>query len=318
MAAHTAHLNERERQRYLEKISILGSDPYMLPPVFFCPLLSAPGLPQLAFHDIYIYLVHNPSPYSGDSLKAFKSTDVYQYAVAGWVKDVKVRHLATKDLYLIMGNVHHSQALNTKPTWPWVVVQEEGTVATAHCTCMAGLGELHLSENQEVIPKKSAILSVVEGHSIRYMPKTVQLDMPPPLPTLYSSTRLELDLPPLLEEAARIFEELHLTEQCVLVEEKTREQRKSRVWFDQRAGRVTASAFHEAARTNNSSSLIKRVCYPQSSHFSTAATRWGLQNEDTARESYLKAMQELHVNFSITASGLIINPDLPWLGASPD
>lgn len=46
--------------------------------------------------------------------------------------------------------------------------------------------------------------------------------------------------------------------------------------------------------------------------------RWGLQNEDTARESYLKAMQDLHVNLSITASGLIINPDLPWLGASPD
>jgi len=48
-------------------------------------------------------LVHNPSPigYSGDHLKAFKS----QYAGGGWVKDVKVWHLATKDLYLIMGNV---------------------------------------------------------------------------------------------------------------------------------------------------------------------------------------------------------------------
>ena len=102
MAAHTAYLNDE--QRYVEKVSILGSDPYLLPPVFFCPLLSAPRLPQLAFHDIYIYLVHNPSPYSGDSLKAFKSTDAYQYAVAGWVKD-EVRHMSTKDLYLIMGNV---------------------------------------------------------------------------------------------------------------------------------------------------------------------------------------------------------------------
>ncbi|KAJ7983426.1 hypothetical protein DPEC_G00378700 [Dallia pectoralis] len=97
--------------------------------------------------------------------------------------------------------------------------------------------QLHHSETQEVIPKKSAILSVVEGHSIRYMPKTVLLDMPPPLPTLYSSTRFELDLPKLLEEAARIFEELHLT--------------------------------------------------PQQ-----------MGNEDTARESYLKAMRDLHVNFA--------------------
>jgi hypothetical protein len=61
---------------------------------------------------------------------------------------------------------------------------------------------------------------------------------------------------------------------CLVVEEKTREQRKSRVWFDQRAGRVTASVFLEAARTKNSSSLIKRICYPQSSHFSTEATRY--------------------------------------------
>jgi len=49
--------------------------------------------------------VHNPSPYSADGLKAFKSTDALQYAVTGWVNDVKLRHLATKDLYLIMGNI---------------------------------------------------------------------------------------------------------------------------------------------------------------------------------------------------------------------
>ncbi|XP_041920947.1 uncharacterized protein LOC121684885 isoform X3 [Alosa sapidissima] len=151
------------------------------------------------------------------------------------------------------------------------------------------------------------------------MPKTAKLDMPPLLTCLYSSTRLQLDLPTLLEEGAKIFEELHLTlEQCMLVEEKTREQRKSRWWFDHRAGRVTASAFYEAASTKNFPSLIKRICYPRSSHFSTEATRWGLQNEDTARESYWKAMQDLHIDFHITASGLMINPDLPWIGASPD
>ncbi|KAG5266850.1 hypothetical protein AALO_G00236930 [Alosa alosa] len=163
---------------------------------------------------------------------------------------------------------------------------------------------LYVSETQEAIPKKNAILSVIEGHSPRYMPKTAKLDMPPLLTCLYSSTRLQLDLPTLLEEGAKIFEELHLTlEQCMLVEEKTREQRKSRWWFDHRAGRVTASAFYEAASTKNFPSLIKRICYPRSSHFSTEATRWGLQNEDTARESYWKAMQDLHIDFHITASG---------------
>ena len=75
--------------------------------------------------------------------------------------------------------------------------------------------QLHRSEDQEVKPKKSAILSVIEGHSLRYTPKTVQLDLPPPLTNLYSSTRLELDLPALLEEGATVFEELHLTAEQV-------------------------------------------------------------------------------------------------------
>ncbi|KAJ4944639.1 hypothetical protein JOQ06_013182 [Pogonophryne albipinna] len=330
-----------------------------------------------------------------ESLKAFKSTDAYQYAVAGWVNDTKIWHVEKTHLHVITAKVNHSQAMNSKPTFPWIVVQEDGTVVMAHCTCMAGLGEvcshaaalmftvlaavekrenqtctekpctwtqpstkmakydevsnifaikeqvqtedlfqhmrpsaddfklfceqLHQSEEQETKPKKSAILSVIEGHSHRYTPKTVQVDLPTPLTSLYQSSRLVLDLPALLEEGAKVFEELNLTpEPCLLVEEKTRKRSRSRVWFEQRAGRVTASSFHEAAKTESSSSLIKRVCYPRSSQFSTEATRWGLQNEDTAIKSYLVAMQDHHEDINVAASGLILNPELPWIGASPD
>ena len=58
--------------------------------------------------------------------------------------------------------------------------------------------QIHQSEDQEAKPEKSAILSVIEGQSLRYMPKTVQWH----LPTLYSSTRLGMDLPSLLGEGA--------------------------------------------------------------------------------------------------------------------
>ncbi|KAF3835727.1 hypothetical protein F7725_028285 [Dissostichus mawsoni] len=266
------------------------------------------------------------------------------------VNDTKIWHVEKTHLHVIT-----AKALNSNPTSPWIVVQEDGTVVMAHCTCMAGLGErkpdmhreamhwtqpstkmvkydevsnifaikeqvetedlfqhmrpsaddfklfceqLHQSEEQETKPKKSAILSVIEGHSHRYTPKTVQLDLPAPLTSLYQSSRLVLDLPALLEEGAKVFEELNLTpEQCLLVEEKTRKQSRSRVWFEQRAGRVTASSFHEAAKTESSSSLIKRVCYPRSSQFSTEATRWGLQNEDTAKKSYLAQMRVAEVMF---------------------
>ncbi|KAF3838848.1 hypothetical protein F7725_010616 [Dissostichus mawsoni] len=329
MAANTAHLNGKERERYLVKTAIIGCDPYLLPPTVFCLLNSAKCLPQLTFPDIYIYLVHNPSPFTGESLKAFKSTDAYQYAVAGWVNDTKIWHVEKTHLHVITAKVNHSQALNSNPTSPWIVVQEDGTVVMAHCTCMAGLGEvcshaaalmftvvaavekrenqtctekpctwtqpstkmvkydevsnifaikeqvetedlfqhmrpsaddfklfceqLHQSEEQETKPKKSAILSVIEGHSHRYTPKTVQLDLPAPLTSLYQSSRLVLDLPALLEEGAKVFEELNLTPE-----------------------------------------------------------------QDTAKKSYLVAMQDHHEDINVAASGLILNPELPWIGASPD
>ena len=69
------------------------------------PLSAATKLPLLAFNDMYIYLVHNPSPYTGESLKAYKSTDAYRYFVAGWVLDPKIWHLHKKKMFLVKGRV---------------------------------------------------------------------------------------------------------------------------------------------------------------------------------------------------------------------
>uniref|UniRef100_A0A671VR44 YqaJ viral recombinase domain-containing protein n=1 Tax=Sparus aurata TaxID=8175 RepID=A0A671VR44_SPAAU len=106
--------------------------------------------------------------------------------------------------------------------------------------------------------------------------------------------------------------------QCLIVEEETREQSRSRVWFDQRAGRVTALVFSEAARADAPTSLIKRICYPHASRFSTEATRWGQENEDRARQHFVAMMKDHHKDFQMRPSGFIINPELPWIGASPD
>ena len=93
-----------------KKALIIGCDPYLLPSTLFCPLKSAKRLPQLSFPNVYIYLVHNPSPYTGDSLKAFKITDAYQYAVAGWVNYTKIWHLETKNMYVITGHLSNSNS----------------------------------------------------------------------------------------------------------------------------------------------------------------------------------------------------------------
>ncbi|KAJ4933408.1 hypothetical protein JOQ06_030239 [Pogonophryne albipinna] len=289
MAANTAHLNGKERERYLLKTAIIGCDPYLLPPTVFCLLNLAKCLPQLTFPDIYIYLVHNPSPFTGESLKAFKSTDAYQYAVAGWVNDTKIWHVEKTHLHVITAKVNHSQALNSKPTSPWIVVQEDGTVPSTkmlkydkvsnifaikeqvqtedlfqHMRPSADdfklfCEQLHQSEEQETKPKKSAILSVIEGHSHRYTPKTVQLDLQTPLTSLYQSSRLVLDLPALLEEGAKVFDELNLTPE-----------------------------------------------------------QMGFTKRGHCQQVLPGAMQDHHEDINVAASGLILNPELPWIGASPD
>lgn len=64
--------------------------------------------------------------------------------------------------------------------------------------------------------------------------------------------------------------------QSEIVEEETRAQSKSNVWFDQRSGSTMASAFRAATKTDvrkPSVSLITKICYPKSHCFTTEATR---------------------------------------------
>ncbi|KAK2157128.1 hypothetical protein LSH36_197g00060 [Paralvinella palmiformis] len=56
----------------------------------------------------------------------------------------------------------------------------------------------------------------------------------------------------------------------------TRQQAKSTTWFQQRAWRVTASAFSRAAKADigqPSLSLVRQICYPKAFQFTTKATR---------------------------------------------
>ncbi len=74
-------------------------------------------------------------------------------------------------------------------------------------------------------------------------------------------------------------------DQVKMVEEVTRDQSKSKVWFQQRTGRVTASRLKSELCTflaNPSQSIIKSICYPESSKFYSAACTWGCNHEGPA------------------------------------
>lgn len=79
-------------------------------------------------------------------------------------------------------------------------------------------------------------------------------ELPTLLTTLYEQKNLDLPYTELLLRCEKIFVELEGSvseEQSVILEQETREQAKSKIWFKHRAGRVTASKFKASCSTDH-------------------------------------------------------------------
>ena len=126
------------QKRYIEKISIINFiDPYIMKK---CELnFDVENYPKVTYPDIVNYLLFAPSAYTAEQLKTYKSLDGYNQFINGWVKDVGVKIFG--DIALLQGRVLHSQRLCEPPLLPWVICNKGGQVISAHCNCMAGLGE---------------------------------------------------------------------------------------------------------------------------------------------------------------------------------
>ena len=166
---------------------------------------------------------------------------------------------------------------------------------------------------------KPVILSLIPEYASSYVPKSRQSNFPKPLQSLSDTVHQKLSFTELLDTCSKV--NLDLTEEMVVsVEEATREQGTSKLWYTYRAGRVTASRMKSVCRTDHSKparSLLNAICYPEAYRFKTTATQWGCKHEKLAREHYTKIMQEEH-DATVKISGLVLNCKWPHLGASPD
>lgn len=104
------------------------------------------------------------------------------------------------------------------------------------------------------------------------------------------------------------------------IELTTRRQRNTLTWFDARRFRLTASKFGEVRRlkpTTPPDNLVLRVI--QSPSFKSAATEWGIRNEDTAIKVYADTQRQSgHDELVVCPSGFIIDTKHAFLGATPD
>ena len=165
---------------------------------------------------------------------------------------------------------------------------------------------------------KSIVLSIVPPFNNEFLPKKTNL--PDAVTALYREEYMDLDYIELLEKCHNT--QMSITEaECRAIEKETRNQAESKVWFAQRAGRITASKLKAACRTDiskPSKSLIKQICYPEAHKFYSAATSWGCKHEKRAINVYANKMSDSHKKFLVSDSGLHVNPNWPHLGASPD
>lgn len=94
---HRDGLEEKARQRYLEKINLIGGiDPYNLTKSQMNT--EAKCLPAISYIDIMNYLVNANSAYSMEDLKAYMSLEAYNLFVCGWVRDVMSMKVETSVL----------------------------------------------------------------------------------------------------------------------------------------------------------------------------------------------------------------------------
>jgi len=97
------------------------------------------------------------------------------------------------------------------------------------------------------------------------------------------------------------------------LELNTCQQSLSTSWHQSRIGRVTASRFGDVVLRQSLPTEPFINSFFTTKEFTSTAVSHGIQNEVKARNAYTSK-----TGFAVRKCGLVVNPSLPWLGASPD
>ena len=163
------------------------------------------------------------------------------------------------------------------------------------------------------------ILSLISGYNEAYIPLYEAGKVMKPLTELHSVDNSKLPYPELLQKCEEVLETVSFSfSQAQKVEEMTRTQADSWLWYQQQAGRVTASKLLHTDISQPSLSLITAVCYPETYKAMPVAYKYGCEHETTAREKYVDLLGKSHDTFFVIKCGLILHPSFPFFGATPD
>ena len=135
---------------------------------------------------------------------------------------------------------------------------------------------------------RPAILSLVPSYCSAYVPKRLLPTFPEPLSFLHRSDCMTMEYHELLKACEAV--EITVTkEMSNAIEEETRNQANSKLWYKYRAGRITASKMKAVCHTKSADpaqSLVKSICYPESFCFTSEQTKWGCKQEKAAQDRF--------------------------------
>ena len=172
-------------------------------------------------------------------------------------------------------------------------------------------GESRLTNLLEKVRGKGLCVSLLFDTTYQTSESTSNISKPPELPT-----KQELQ-----KNVSEFKKSLELPEiEMRHIEQSTRDQSQSPLWYTVRRYRLTASYFGEVCHrlpTTSPHSLVLRILGAK--QFQSAATEWGRRNEELALKQYQQQQYDLgNESFYYCQSGFVICKEYPFLGASPD
>ena len=104
-----------------------------------------------------------------------------------------------------------------------------------------------------------------------------------------------------------------------VVEQQTKAQTKCPLWHQLRSYKLTSSNFGKIVkRKSRFDTLATQLTRKQFSSTSVPSLKWGIEQEDVARNLYIQRLHESHPTFQVVCSGLWIDTERSWLASSPD
>jgi hypothetical protein len=145
----------------------------------------------------------------------------------------------------------------------------------------------------------------------------------PPLRDFYEKGNISLQPDELQQKAKRVWEEYKCSDQQIQdLEEQTRAQSVSPLWFEHRKGRITGTKAHDVLvlkKTTDPGNLVKRITGTKTYNLSKKKeVKWGADNEEKAKSKYLEENKVHHKHLKVKQTGLLIDKERLYLGASAD